>query len=145
MPLEKGENPYYYAANGMQPIDFNELYHLPFSLGNVIKYLIRCNLKDPKVEDQLEVSTKIIYYLNRERNTPIYTWTPPAGMYKEHKKELLRNLVLPAGLHKALYWTLLYIEANKLVEARESLLRYLDMAILNMEEYQKDVKKARGD
>ena len=55
-------NPSHYKSHpsGVQCIDITE--HMNFNLGNVVKYVWRCDLKGPSIED-LE---KAKWYLERE-------------------------------------------------------------------------------
>ena len=66
---EYGENennlvnhPKHYNNNGIETIDVIEAYNLNFNLGNVIKYVLRSDLKGNKIQD-LE---KALWYLKRE-------------------------------------------------------------------------------
>jgi len=47
---------------GIEPIDFIDSWGLNFNLGNVIKYVTRCNYKGCKTKDL----QKAIYYIQRE-------------------------------------------------------------------------------
>lgn len=55
-------NPKHYNQNGIEVIDVIEAYNLNFRLGNVIKYILRSELKGNKKQD-LE---KALWYLKRE-------------------------------------------------------------------------------
>ena len=55
-------NPSHYNRNGIEVIDVIEAYNLNFRLGNVIKYILRSDLKGNKKQD-LE---KALWYLKRE-------------------------------------------------------------------------------
>ena len=55
-------NPSHYNKNGIEVIDVIEAYNLNFRLGNVIKYILRSDLKGNKKQD-LE---KALWYLQRE-------------------------------------------------------------------------------
>ena len=55
-------NPVHYNQNGIEVIDVIEAYNLNFRLGNVIKYILRSDLKGNKKQD-LE---KALWYLKRE-------------------------------------------------------------------------------
>ena len=55
-------NPSHYNKNGIEVIDVIEAYNLNFRLGNVIKYILRSDLKGNKKQD-LE---KALWYLERE-------------------------------------------------------------------------------
>ena len=55
-------NPSHYNKNGIEVIDVIEAYNLNFRLGNVIKYILRSDLKGNKKQD-LE---KALWYLKRE-------------------------------------------------------------------------------
>ena len=55
-------HPAHYNQNGIEVIDIIEAYNLNFNLGNVIKYILRSDLKGNKSQD-LE---KAIWYLQRE-------------------------------------------------------------------------------
>jgi hypothetical protein len=52
----------HYNSNGIEAIDVIEAFELGFSLGNVIKYVLRAGRKGDALED-LE---KAAYYLDRE-------------------------------------------------------------------------------
>lgn len=47
----------------VQPIDLIEAFDLNFNLGNVIKYVSRCNFKHDSNKEDLE---KALFYLRRE-------------------------------------------------------------------------------
>ena len=55
-------NPSHYNKNGIEVIDVIEAYNLNYRLGNVIKYILRSDLKGNKKQD-LE---KALWYLERE-------------------------------------------------------------------------------
>ena len=55
-------HPSHYNQNGIEVIDVIEAYNLNYRLGNVIKYILRSDLKDNKSQD-LE---KALWYLKRE-------------------------------------------------------------------------------
>ena len=55
-------HPKHYNNNGIETIDVIEAYNLNFNLGNVIKYVLRSDLKGNKIQD-LE---KALWYLKRE-------------------------------------------------------------------------------
>lgn len=61
-PPDMVNHPPHYTAhpNGIEVIDITE--HMNFCLGNVVKYVMRCDLKGNPIED-LE---KARFYLNRE-------------------------------------------------------------------------------
>lgn len=55
---------HYRADSGIEAIDAIEAWDLNFNLGNVIKYIARCGLKDPnKATEDLK---KAAFYLQRE-------------------------------------------------------------------------------
>jgi len=56
-------NPTHYQ-NKVTPIDIIEMYDLNFSLGNVIKYVLRAGKKDG--ESDLDDLNKALWYLSRE-------------------------------------------------------------------------------
>jgi hypothetical protein len=58
-------NPYHYRAHpsGIECIQVTE--HMGFNIGNAIKYLWRCDLKEEGKKD-IEDLKKAIWYLNRE-------------------------------------------------------------------------------
>ncbi len=56
-------NPQHYQ-NVVTPIDIIEMYDLNFSLGNVIKYVLRAGKKAG--ESDIDDLTKALWYLNRE-------------------------------------------------------------------------------
>ncbi len=56
-------NPAHYrSCTGMQAIDAIDEFELNFNLGNVVKYVIRCNKKGCRTVDL----RKAMWYLNRE-------------------------------------------------------------------------------
>ena len=57
-------NPDYYKANGIEVIDFIDVYGLNFNLGNVIKYIARAGYKNG--EDTLTALQKAEWYLSHE-------------------------------------------------------------------------------
>ena len=59
------KNKHYVTTQGIQAIDLIDAYNLNFNLGNVIKYVSRCNYKDSK-KDDLE---KAMWYIDREMKT----------------------------------------------------------------------------
>ena len=56
------EKPDYYNMGDIEVIDFIDSWGLNFNLGNVIKYVTRCDYKDNKIKDL----RKAIYYIERE-------------------------------------------------------------------------------
>jgi hypothetical protein len=58
------EPEHYGSTCNMEAIDVIELFSLNFNLGNVIKYVLRCERKGNKTQDL----QKAIWYLNREIN-----------------------------------------------------------------------------
>jgi len=62
MSVDKS-NPTHYQ-NKVTPIDIIEMYDLNFSLGNVIKYVLRAGKKNG--ESDLDDLNKALWYLNRE-------------------------------------------------------------------------------
>jgi hypothetical protein len=56
-------NPQHYQ-NKVTPMDVIEMYDLNFSLGNVIKYVLRAGKKSG--ESDLDDLSKALWYLNRE-------------------------------------------------------------------------------
>lgn len=56
-------NPKHYAGKNLEAIEVIEDFSLGFNLGNVIKYVLRCDKKGNKKED----IEKAIFYLKRER------------------------------------------------------------------------------
>ncbi len=56
-------NPLHYK-NTVTPIDIIEMYDLNFSLGNVIKYVLRAGKKEG--ESDLDDLNKALWYLQRE-------------------------------------------------------------------------------
>lgn len=55
-------NPSHYQGNVLEVIDVIEDFHLNFSLGNAVKYILRANKKKNKIEDL----QKAIWYIQRE-------------------------------------------------------------------------------
>lgn len=62
--MDRVNKPNHYNIGDIEVIDFIDSWSLNFNLGNVIKYVIRCNYKENKVEDL----QKAIYYIEREIN-----------------------------------------------------------------------------
>ena len=56
------ENAHYKTEKNIEAIDIIDAYNLNFNLGNVVKYVCRCNYKGSKKSD-LE---KALYYIQRE-------------------------------------------------------------------------------
>ena len=56
-------HPSHYTDGGIETIDFIEAKHLPYHLGNVVKYISRAGKKDP--EKELEDLEKAQWYLRR--------------------------------------------------------------------------------
>jgi hypothetical protein len=61
--MEDKSNPQHYK-NKVTPIDIIEMYDLNFSLGNVIKYVLRAGKKEG--ESDMDDLNKALWYLNRE-------------------------------------------------------------------------------
>lgn len=59
---DKINHPKHYADRKVEPIDVIEDWNLNFNLGNVIKYVARCDLKGSPIDDL----NKAVWYLNRE-------------------------------------------------------------------------------
>lgn len=55
-------NPSHYQGNNFEVIDIIEDFNLGFNLGNVLKYILRSDKKENRIQD-LE---KAMWYLNRE-------------------------------------------------------------------------------
>lgn len=64
MPNDSVNHPHHYGGDGnpLEVINIIEYYNLNFSLGNVIKYVLRADKKNSKKEDLEKAS----WYLNRE-------------------------------------------------------------------------------
>lgn len=60
--MDNVNNPKHYNVGDIEAIDFIDSWNLNFNLGNVIKYVTRCNYKGNKIEDL----QKAIFYLERE-------------------------------------------------------------------------------
>ena len=56
-------SPSHYTDGGIETIDFIEAKHLPFHLGNVVKYVSRAGKKNP--EKEIEDLEKAEWYLKR--------------------------------------------------------------------------------
>lgn len=52
----------HYNIGDIEVIDFIDSWGLNFNLGNVIKYVARCNYKENKIKDL----QKAMYYIERE-------------------------------------------------------------------------------
>ena len=64
MDKEMVDHPDHYNKQGIEVIDIIEAYNLSFTLGNSLKYLLRCQYKGNKLEDL----KKARWYLDREIN-----------------------------------------------------------------------------
>ena len=62
LPKETVNHPDHYQGNEYEAIDIIEDYNLNFHLGNVMKYVLRADKKNSRVEDL----KKAAWYLNRE-------------------------------------------------------------------------------
>lgn len=62
--MDNVNNPKHYNIGDIETIDFIDSWGLNFNLGNVIKYVTRCNYKGNKIEDL----QKAIFYIEREIN-----------------------------------------------------------------------------
>ena len=58
------EHPDYYNAGGIEVIDFIDAHSLNFSLGNVVKYVVRAGHKDG--ENRMTALLKARWYLEHE-------------------------------------------------------------------------------
>ena len=58
-------HPPHYTVNGIEVIDVIENYKLNYRLGNVVKYVLRSDLKGNRLQDL----KKALWYLQREINT----------------------------------------------------------------------------
>ncbi|MBQ3457119.1 MAG: DUF3310 domain-containing protein [Synergistaceae bacterium] len=58
------EHPRYYNAGGIEVIDFIDAHSLNFSLGNVVKYVVRAGHKDG--ENRMTALLKASRYLEHE-------------------------------------------------------------------------------
>ena len=142
MHSEKAEKVSYYNTLTVEAVDFIEMLQLPFSLGNAIKYIFRCNNKDPKKEDMIGELNKILYYIGRERDKFMYNITPSPvhdGVIMHLLFEVKEQL--DPKLWKGLYWILMYIRSNKVTELKSSKLGYLDRAMQNIAEYRDELEK----
>ena len=59
---EAVEHPAHYHADSIEVIDCVEAWGLGFNLGNVLKYIARCQYKNKELEDL----KKALFYLKRE-------------------------------------------------------------------------------
>jgi len=57
-------HPAHYNKAGLEVIDVIEAYELPYRLGNVVKYVLRCAYKGHRDQDL----RKALWYLQREIN-----------------------------------------------------------------------------
>lgn len=62
--MDNVNNPKHYNMGDIEVIDFIDSWGLNFNLGNVIKYVTRCDYKGNKIEDL----RKAIFYIEREIN-----------------------------------------------------------------------------
>lgn len=62
--MDSVNNPEHYNIGDIEVIDFIDSWNLNFNLGNVIKYVARCDYKGNKLEDL----QKAIFYIEREIN-----------------------------------------------------------------------------
>ena len=60
--MKNVDQPEHYQGEGMSALDVIDSFNLNFCLGNVVKYVLRCEHKGNKVQD-LE---KAIWYLKHE-------------------------------------------------------------------------------
>ena len=60
--MDSVNKPKHYNVGDIEVIDFIDSWNLNFNLGNVIKYVARCNYKGSKIEDL----QKAIFYIERE-------------------------------------------------------------------------------
>ena len=58
------DHPSHYNKGGIEVIDIIEAFNLPFTLANSLKYLLRCQYKNNKLEDL----KKARWYIDREIN-----------------------------------------------------------------------------
>ena len=64
-------NPIYYRVNKYESIEIIETFNLTFSIGNALKYLLRCNNIAPKGNRHQDIC-KAIWYLDREIESKKY-------------------------------------------------------------------------
>ena len=141
MHSEKVEKVSYYNTTSIELIDLIELLRLPFSLGNALKYIVRCNAKDSKGSFNHDLN-KALYYLGREKENMQYTWEPVVyGPQIELTIKELNNL-LPPYLGISIWWIFLYIKCNKVIESKASKYRYLDNAMKNIARHLDESKDA---
>lgn len=62
MSKEMVNHPSHYQGNGIEVIDVIEAFGLGFSLGNAVKYILRCGKKDAAVQEL----RKARWYIDRE-------------------------------------------------------------------------------
>ena len=62
--MDSVNNHEHYNIGDIEVIDFIDSWNLNFNLGNVIKYVARCDYKGNKLEDL----QKAIFYIEREIN-----------------------------------------------------------------------------
>lgn len=58
----------YYSAGEMQAIDIIDAYNLPFDLGNVLKYILRCGKKgtdEDAVKDLIKAKDYLEHAINK--------------------------------------------------------------------------------
>jgi len=63
--IDMVNHPPHYTVNGIEVIDVIENYKLNYKLGNVVKYILRADLKGNRLQDL----KKALWYLQREINT----------------------------------------------------------------------------
>ena len=61
-PIEQVEHPTHYQSGKIEVIDIIDEFNLDFSLGNVIKYVLRCGKKD----DDVTELKKAMWYLKHK-------------------------------------------------------------------------------
>jgi hypothetical protein len=61
-PIEQVDHPTHYQSGKIEVIDIIDAFNLDFSLGNVVKYVLRCGKKD----DDVTELKKAMWYLKHK-------------------------------------------------------------------------------
>lgn len=126
--MELINHPKHYNETGIEVIEIIESYKLSFSLGNAIKYLLRCSLKHE--EYSIDVK-KAIWYLKRTLNNRTYNTEMPKDCIPV--RMALFGRTLPAFVENSLY-TILQGLATDRPEVYESVvIDSLSTAIFELE------------
>jgi hypothetical protein len=129
--MEKINHPEHYNQTDIEVIDVIESYELNFSLGNSVKYLLRCGLKH---EDIAEDIHKAIWYLKRSLKNTIPTVRPK---FPIPTRKVLANRVLPVEVENALFCLLRGLGTTDKDRYKTIAEDAISSAILELEKYDK--------